>query len=769
MKQEKISLAMGLRWRQVLAVIILIVYQVIGQVILSSLVIHHAEDQCIDRLRDATREFSSTYYEHAMSDREQLRVVADMISVLMDEGTHDLHTHLASFEQRGMLDWLQILLPDGSLVTGSGTYDLSGQVSFEDEIGKLPFLSNVSPGYVDSSKRVIRSAVPVLRDDETIAVLYGVYDLTAGHVLDGVNAYAGNTYTFVLEADSGNYILDGLRGSQSIGITDNQYEAKRGFDLQKLHTDLLAGNEGYSAFRSKSLDGYMYLYYAPIGINNWMTMVSLPESVAMSFAFESRDLMLGSIVYISLGVIIYFIIMSFVNHKLHDKNNFVSRIQSQLMEVYHKPDYYQDALLAVATRAKSDAVFLIDMQLPRTDTMVGSNEKLITDYQETNGIKAEICDLCQEQHKPLRLRSRNRILLKYPQLHQFMVTHDQRTLAVSPIFTPEGSLHQIMGAFDPDNMDTLALLNTTAVDFFMAANNLDYLSRLEIASTVDALTGVMNRTSYQLRLDKMHAALPDHLGCVYIDVNDLHAINNRFGHEKGDEMLRAIAAALSDAFGKSNVYRFGGDEFIIFTENVTRQWLDNMITQADNRITKQGYAISFGAEWSEHPSDLDAIIRSAESLMYKAKYRFYQQKEKRIAAAAPESKAIRRLVTENQDVDAFMQVAEHRYQGIYILNLVTGDVRELLARSYFYSAIQTAGQSFSDAFHHYIAENVDKQSRRNLQNFFDYKQIGEQISAGESPVVEYTKVDGERIRLSVHRTPRYTEDSPETLWVFEIV
>ena len=69
LKQEKLSLSVGLRWKRVLAVVLLIVYQITGQLVLSSLVIRHAEVQCIQRLRDATAEFSNNYYAHAMSDR----------------------------------------------------------------------------------------------------------------------------------------------------------------------------------------------------------------------------------------------------------------------------------------------------------------------------------------------------------------------------------------------------------------------------------------------------------------------------------------------------------------------------------------------------------------------------------------------------------------------------------------------------------------------------------------------------------------------------
>lgn len=768
--QEKITLAVGFRWKRFLAVFLLIVYQIVGQIVLSSLVVRHAETMCIDRLREATVDYAQNFYEHAMSDREQLRVVADMLAVLMDEGDHDLHTHLASFEQRGMLDWLQVLLPDGTLITGSGSYTLSDQLSYQDEVARLPFISNISSGLVDPSKRVIRSAVPITRSNEIIAVLYGVYDLSAGREVDGTNIFGGQSYTFVLETDTGNYIMDGLRGKQATGSTGSRYEGKSGYDMDVLAADLAACREGYSAFRSRTIDDYMYIYYAPIGINNWMTMISVPESVAMAYAYESRDLMLGSMAYISLGVIVYFMALYGADQRLQNKNDFVNRTQARLMEVYHKPEYYHEALLDVAKRTGSNAVFLVDELLPQAESISGDDQTLIAAYrQQEASLSDELLSLCRQQRRSATLRLNSRVLLRHPLLARFLKENGQSSIALVPIMSAEGTIHQIIGAFSPANPDTLVLLNTVSVSFLMAASSMDYLTRLEIASTVDALTGAMNRTSYQLRLDKLAAAAPAGFACVYIDVNDLHAINNRYGHEKGDAMLRSIAAALKNVFSAANVYRFGGDEFVILIENVTSHWLENAVIQADAAIRADGYTVSIGSDWAEHVTDIDAMIRNAESRMYKAKYLFYQQKEKQAAVTHLEHKAVRRLLTENADVNAFLEVAEHHYRGVYFVNLDTDDVREVFARAYFYHALQVAGNKFSATFHQYMAETVDKQSRRNLQNFFDYQQIGEQVALGQRPTVEYTKADGERIRLTVHRSPLFAEDNRETLWVFEAV
>lgn len=769
MKHEKLSISLGVRGKRVLALIVLLLYIAICLLTVTAKLLDHAEEECIQRLKDATLEYSNNYYVHAMSDREQLRVVADMLSVLMEEGTHDLHTHLAAFEQRGMLDWLQVLMPNGELLTGSGTYDVTDELDYTAEVARLPYISNISAGLVDPGKDVIRSAVPILENGEIIAVLYGVYDLTAGHKLDGITAYNGNAYTFVYESDTGRYILDGLLGQSTIARTDSSYEAKPGFDLTHMQEDLNTCREGYSAFSSLSYDGYMYIYYVPVGINNWMVMVSVPESAALAFAFDSRSLLMGTFGYLVLGVILYFVYLYWLDHKLNEKNKFISGIQSQLMDVYHKPDHFTNAMMSVASRTRGEALLLLDAHLPQPVAIHGKNAALVAAYQEhSDELNCELLALCNHHRKAFLLRSRSKQLHAYPQLMQLMQQHGQRSLALMPLDIPGEDIHQVMGVFTPKNNNALLLMDVLAPDYFIAANNIDFLTRLNIASTIDNLTKTKNRTSYHLQLENLCSNPPQGFACAYVDVNDLHAVNNRFGHDQGDAMLRTIASALMDACGRENVYRFGGDEFIVLAENVTASWIENALEQAEAAINQAGYTVSIGYDWAEHASNVDGMIRTAESRMYDNKYLFYQQKEKSHAKRQVKEQSLQRLLTGNPDIDAFLHVAGDHYRGVYIVNILTDTVREIIAHSYFHMALEENDQKFSRAFRHYMAENVDKQSRRSIQNFFDYKQINAQVAGGETPIVEYSKIDGERVRLTVHRLPTYTAETPETLWIIEL-
>lgn len=86
-----------------------------------------------------------------------------------------------------------------------------------------------------------------------------------------------------------------------------------------------------------------------------------------------------------------------------------------------------------------------------------------------------------------------------------------------------------------------------------------FLRMLKLA-TIDPLTKTRNR--FALNLDK-NRYYGSPVFIMVLDINDFKHWNDTYGHEKGDELLVSFASALRDSFGAEEVYRFGGDEFLV--------------------------------------------------------------------------------------------------------------------------------------------------------------------------------------------------------------
>ena len=86
----------------------------------------------------------------------------------------------------------------------------------------------------------------------------------------------------------------------------------------------------------------------------------------------------------------------------------------------------------------------------------------------------------------------------------------------------------------------------------------------ELAHT-DSLTGIRNKTAYietTTRLDAEIAEGRAEFAIIMIDVNFLKRVNDTYGHERGNEYLINACELACSVFGKENVYRVGGDEFV---------------------------------------------------------------------------------------------------------------------------------------------------------------------------------------------------------------
>lgn len=87
----------------------------------------------------------------------------------------------------------------------------------------------------------------------------------------------------------------------------------------------------------------------------------------------------------------------------------------------------------------------------------------------------------------------------------------------------------------------------------------------ELAHT-DSLTGIKNKTAYAEhtgKLDADIAAGAANFAIAMIDINFLKKVNDTYGHERGDEYLINACKLVCAVFGKNNVYRIGGDEFVV--------------------------------------------------------------------------------------------------------------------------------------------------------------------------------------------------------------
>lgn len=145
----------------------------------------------------------------------------------------------------------------------------------------------------------------------------------------------------------------------------------------------------------------------------------------------------------------------------------------------------------------------------------------------------------------------------------------------------------------------------------------ELLRELRENATHDPLTGVLNRHGL-LSATLRHRAEGELAWCVYLDVDYFKAINDRRGHDHGDEVLRAVAASLAGTDGELTA-RWGGDEFVTlgFGKSPDEDELQGLVVSEIHEV-EPGAAVTVGLATGpvQNRSDLDQLMRRADRRMY---------------------------------------------------------------------------------------------------------------------------------------------------------
>jgi diguanylate cyclase (GGDEF)-like protein len=202
----------------------------------------------------------------------------------------------------------------------------------------------------------------------------------------------------------------------------------------------------------------------------------------------------------------------------------------------------------------------------------------------------------------------------------------------------------------PDN-DLLERLTGVAALAAPAIQNGQLVDQLRHKASHDGLTGLLNRVGFKQRIDTVlegARSLDGHAGLLFVDLNEFKRVNDLYGHEAGDDLIRQAALRLTAACRSGDeVARLGGDEFAVILADVQRY---EQVRAAERRVKAafaeqfivDGIQLSVGASvgggiWPQDGRTVTELVRHADAAMYvdKAHSRRRPGEVRAHAAAAP--------------------------------------------------------------------------------------------------------------------------------------
>ncbi len=216
--------------------------------------------------------------------------------------------------------------------------------------------------------------------------------------------------------------------------------------------------------------------------------------------------------------------------------------------------------------------------------------------------------------------------------------HNIRSIAISPISLDGeiiGSLNQahiLPGHFKP-GLDTSSL-EQLAVKVSFCLSNVTAHEKLKFLAYIDSLTGLLNRRAMENALKREFSREKRYkrmLTVVFIDLDDFKSVNDIYGHDRGDELLKYVARQLFDISRDTDIVaRFAGDEFIFIlpetsaasTKILMNRLKDYFISHPlDTAGTSIPVSISFGVASTEDKSieNPTMLLKKADEMLYQAK------------------------------------------------------------------------------------------------------------------------------------------------------
>jgi len=199
---------------------------------------------------------------------------------------------------------------------------------------------------------------------------------------------------------------------------------------------------------------------------------------------------------------------------------------------------------------------------------------------------------------------------------------------------PQGTvalLHGGLGAADQADLKLLELFTSKIAIAMANALNYQKLVRAEEAATTDFLTGLDNRRQL-LRIGTPLVAAAARantpLAVAMLDIDHFKSVNDRWGHDAGDEVLKRVGELIKERFRTSDVSaRFGGEEFCVVATGLSPEVAFDLFDGFRQQFEvekfefggkKMSFTISIGVTLKVN-NCLDSMISDADSLLYSAK------------------------------------------------------------------------------------------------------------------------------------------------------
>ena len=205
------------------------------------------------------------------------------------------------------------------------------------------------------------------------------------------------------------------------------------------------------------------------------------------------------------------------------------------------------------------------------------------------------------------------------------------SVVLFPLRSNDETIGYIMSInFDRERSEYIkTLLGVTSFILASEISNHQLFNRMKFLSDTDLLTGIYNRNAMNNRVaDIVNGITPirDSFGVIFVDLNGLKVVNDNEGHAAGDRLLKRAACVLKDMFPRAEIYRVGGDEFLILLTSENEEAFNRAVKDLKDRVEQPGeVSMAVGACFGLGDMDIREAMHIADEAMYEDKKEYYRR------------------------------------------------------------------------------------------------------------------------------------------------
>ena len=239
-------------------------------------------------------------------DSKILNSAANILSTADNFDTETMKEAMTAFSPLMETMKMNILMPDNTVISANGNAMNGGNsISFENEAPLGEHVSNRMTSIIDDNTLILRHFVPIIKNGETVALLFGVTRLSElPKIMNIDNIYNASASVFIIDTENGDFIMDTWH--ESLGnIKDFKMRKTRGKNSWDNNLQKLMNREtGYIEYKSQKSNEWTYLYYSPAKINQWTIAVSVPKKEAFQSVYAIRRvwLIIASLAVIAVAI-----------------------------------------------------------------------------------------------------------------------------------------------------------------------------------------------------------------------------------------------------------------------------------------------------------------------------------------------------------------------------------------------------------------------------------------------------------------------------------